>query len=694
MKNFLQKFRKFVGFPFTFLLIMILFLGVALGTSGSTATTGKAFELQYTTDTNKSWVIFKLNAPKTKDKDGKETDMNVRLHDVYLNVGTIYSENQSATIDLQCGYSSTKAEEFWKISQMKHAVLYSTSKEEEKEEDLSNTSYNYVYDASYRWIAPFDVTELDAGSTYRDISRYWKLVIDKVNGKYQNVNVLVNEIVFIGEVYKYDEKLKKEVGTGEYVVLPAEIDTGRSSIPAETKQEGLARAAALIDAQKKPSLSESTFHRYGKEEVKMLSTLSELRMGNSYVAGDYYHGDTTYNSLGLNLTYLGTLIFGTSPFGVRFFNVLASFGILVIGFFLVRNLFKSDKAGLTFAIIYALCGASMSLAHLASPIMIGIFFLLSSLFACHRYFVNGMKKLSASETLPLFFAGICGALAILVNGAFAIPVAGVAALFVVGAIKQRKKDRAVLDEAIEYAEEERAAGVPAVSEDGQESEGNKKVRNALRKYRYDTAAAISVFVCSLLLGAFVLSVLFALPVSFAVNKIYAGSASASNLFTIAFRLFAAGFASDGISGFNYLYPIFTGTGDRYAVTLGMMNFAATLLGLVGIAFAIYRIVTLAKNKAEIKEYASVIIPLAGLVLSLVTGAFAGGAVAFILLANLFAFVLVSGGGELFIKEGAKQAKAVFIIKIVSLVLLALCYALTAVFTFSIPLPASFMTKIF
>ncbi|MBD5636857.1 MAG: phospholipid carrier-dependent glycosyltransferase [Clostridia bacterium] len=688
MKNFLQKFRKFVGFPFTFLLIMILFLGVALGTSGSTATTGKAFELQYTTDSNWSWVIFKLSAPKTKDKDGKETDMNVRLHDVYLNVGTIYSENQSATIDLQCGYSSTKAEDFWKISQMKHAVLYSTSKEEAKEEESSSTSYNYVYDASYRWIAPFDVTELDAGSTYRDISRCWKLVIPKLNGKNQNVNVLVNEIVFIGEVY--DERDK---GTGEYVVLPVEIDS-RTYVPAETKEEGYARAAALIDAQKKPSLSESTFHRYGKEEVKMLSTLSELRMGNSYVAGDYYHGDTTYNSLGLNLTYLGTLIFGTSPFGVRFFNMLASFGILVIGFFLVRNLFKSDKAGLTFAIIYALCGASMSLAHLASPIMIGIFFLLSSLFACHRYFVNGMKKLSASETLPLFFAGICGALAILVNGAFAIPVAGVAAMFVVGAIKQRKKDRAVLDEAIEYAEEERAAGVPAVSEDGQESVGNKKVRNALRKYRYDTAAAISVFVCSLLLGAFVLSVLFALPVSFAVNKIYAGSASASNLFTIAFRLFAAGFASDGISGFNYLYPIFTGTGDRYAVTLGMMNFAATLLGLVGIAFAIYRIVTLAKNKAEIKEYASVIIPLAGLVLSLVTGAFAGGAVAFILLANLFAFFLVSGGGELFIKEGAKQAKAVFIIKIVSLVLLIACFALTAVFTFSIPLPASFMTKIF
>ncbi len=689
MKNFLQKFKKIMGFPFAFLLIMVLFLGITLGTSGSAATMGgKSLELQYTTDTNWSWVIFKIEAPEIEDKDGKNRE--VRLHDVYINVGSIYSENQTATLDLQWGSASTEANNFFKLSKMKHATLYAAPKDQVEGEESSDATYNYVYSASYRWIAPFGVSELEEDSTYRSLTSasYFRLVIPKLNSKNQNVNVLVNEIVFVGEVYD------GSTGTGEYVVLPTTIDS-RTRVPAENKEEGLALAEALIDEQKMPSLSQSTFHCYGDEEVKMLYSISEIKMGSRYIAGDRYYGDTTYNSLGLNLTYLGTLIFGTSPFGVRFFNVLASFGILVMGFFLVRNLFKSDKAGLSFAIIYALCGVSMSLAHLASPIMIGVFFLLSSLFACHRYFERGMKKASALETLPLLFAGICGALAILVNGAFVIPVAGVAALFAVGAVKQHKKNRAALDEAIEYAEEERAAGIPAVSEDGtEESEGNKKVRKALSKYRYDTTAAVSVFVCSLLLGTFVLSILLALPVSFAVNKIYAGSASASNLFTVAFRLFAAGFASDGISGFNYFYPIFTGAGDRYAVTLGMMNFAATLLGLVGIAFAIYRIVMLAKNKAAWSAYTSVLIPLAGLVLSLVTGAFAGGAVAFVLLANLFAFALVSGGGELFKEEGEKPAKAVFIVKIVALVLLAVCFALTAVFTFSIPLPASFMTKIF
>lgn len=694
MKNFLQKFRKFAGFPFAFLLIMVLFLGAALGTAGSTNSTGDSLELQYTTDSNWSWVVFEVSAPKKVDEDGKETNMNVRLHDVYINLGNIYSEEETATLELQWGSSAdSNADNFWRLSKMKTAILHNPNyvpQEGDKTAEPKETE-THVYDYTYRWIAPFGVTNLDEDDTYRTLtsSRYFKLVLPKVSSSYQNSNVLVNEIVFVGEVYE-DGK-----GTGELVVLPVTIDS-RTSVPAEDKKEGLKRAEALIDAQTLPSFSESSYYQYGEEEEKILMTISEMRMGNRAVANDKYFGDKTYNSLGLDLPCLGTLIFGMSPFGLRFFNVLASFGILVVGFFFVRRLFRgSDKAGLSFAIIYALCSASMSLAHIATSVMLGVFFLLASLSACYRYFVKGMKKPSPKETLPLLLSGICGALAVLVNGAFLIPVAGVAALFVCGAVKQHKKNRLALDEAIAFAEEERAQGIPAVSEDGtEESEGNKKVRKALLKYRYDTTAATGVFACGLILGIFVLSVLLALPVFYAADKIYYGIAS-PNLFVLAFQLFAAGFKGNaGVSGWNYLYPIFTGTGDRYAVTLGVMNFAATLLGLVGIALAVYFIVVLAKRKAPLREYARFIVPLAGIVISLITAAFAGGAVAFVLLANLFAFALVSGGAEFFKEEGEKQAKAVVVVKSVALALLIACFALLAVFTFSVPLPAAFMTKIF
>ena len=688
MKNFLKKFRKIVGFPFTLLIIMVLFLGVTLGTSGSVKGTGKSFELQHTTSSNWSWVVFKISAPKTKDAAGNETNVDVRLHDVYINLGTIYSEEETVTMELQWGSATTPVESFFTLSAMKKAVIFNSSyvpKEDDKPIEETDSHTNYIHDGQYRWIAPFGVSDIAATSSYRSLSSsiYFKLVLPIVN-KYQNSDVLINEIVFVGELQ--DSK----GGTGEYIPLPVEIDS-RTYLPYASKNEGLERVHALIDAQHVPTISESSYYRYGAEEKKLLMTFSEIGMRNRYVPLNTYDGDTTYNSFGLNLTYFGTLIFGVSPFGIRFFSVLASFGILVVGYFFVRRLFAgSDKAALSFAIIYALAGASISLAHLASPIMIGVFFLLSSLAACYRYYAVGMKKPSPACTLPLLLSGVCGALAVLVNGAFLIPVIGVVGLFVAGVVKQHKKNRAALDVAIEEAE-----GAPKAYDEEDEKAPRVKLNRAYTAYRYDTIAATSVFLSSLIVGIFVFAMLFALPVSYATNKIYNGITGVGpNLFRIAYTLFTAGFASDGINGWNYFYPIFQGAGDTYAVTLGVMNFAASLLGLVGIAFAIYRIVVLARNKVAFKEYMSVLVPCAGLVLSLVTASFAGGAVAFILLANLFAFMLVSGGAELYALEGEKQAKTVFIVKTVSLVLLAVCFALLAVFTFSIPLSATLLAKFF
>ena len=703
MKKFLEKFRKFAGFPFVFLLIMLIFFGVTMGTSGSIESTGKSFELQHQTDSNRSWVVFRITAPTTLDENGREDRMSVRLHEVYLNYGKIYSEEETATVELQWGSSTTPAESFWTPNGIKKAIIFNpdyVAKEGDTPTAETDNNYRYIHDGQYKWVAPFGFSELAESSSFRSLTSdiYFRLIIPRVNNKYQNSNIMINEIVFVGE-----ELGEKGEGTGKYRVLPAEIEEKRTYLPYENKKEGLEKAQALLDAQRIPTLTSSSFYQYGKEEQKMLSTLAEMRMGNVYVPFDSYSGDTTYNSLGLDLTYLGTLIFGTSPFGVRFFNVLASFGTLVVGFFFVRRLFSgSDKAGLSFAIIYALAGATISLAHLATPVMLGVFFLLSSLAACYRYYAEGMKKSAAKYTVPLLLSGLCGACAVLVNGAFVVPLAGVVALFIGGVIKQRKKDRVALDEAIAEVEAEQAEeakqSAPAIAAVEEASEPKKKFRKAYSAYRYNTAASVSTFVCTLLFGIFVFSMLFVLPVSYAANKIYFGITGASpNLFRVAFILFAAGFMGilwGGGSGWNYFYPIFTGTGDSYAVTLGAMNFAATLLGLLGIAFAIYRIVILAKNKVAFKEYMSVLVPLIGLALSLETALATGGSVAFILLAHLFAFALISGGAELFAMEGDKAKKAVFVTKIVALVLLVVCFDLLAVFIFSFPLPAWFMTKLF
>ena len=95
-----------------------------LGTACSKITTGESFELQCTTDTKWSWIVFKISAPKTVDERGKETTVSVCLHDVYLNYGKICSEEETATLELQWGSATTPVESFFTLSVMKKAVLF------------------------------------------------------------------------------------------------------------------------------------------------------------------------------------------------------------------------------------------------------------------------------------------------------------------------------------------------------------------------------------------------------------------------------------------------------------------------------------------------------------------------------------------------------------------------------------------
>ena len=501
--------------------------------------------------------------------------------------------------------------------------------------------------------------------------------------------MLINEIVFVAEVYDKDD-----AGTGKYVVLPAEVDAS-SVLPSE---DALKQARAVVDSQRMPTFAQTSFFRFGEDEIRTLMTVSEIRRGGLYVAGDVYDGDTAHNSLSLCLATLGTLIFGTSPFGLRFFPMLASFGILVVGYFFVRRLFKNEKAALIFSVLYALAGLSLSLAHLGAPVILGLFFLLSSLAVVYRYYENGMKKASAVYALPLAGAGILGALAILCNGVFAVPLAGVVALFIAGAVKEHRKGRALLDKAIEAAEAEELAVAgeekAEKSENKAETPARQNLRKALGDYRYKTSAAAGVFGCSLLVGAFVLSLLLAIPVSYAFIKLYSTPSSTSmNLFNVAWKAFSNGFTGSAGANYNFFLKIFAGTGSVHAVTIASINPMALLAGLCGVAFAIYRIVTGIKNKLGTDELVRVLVPLVALVLCVVGAAFAAGGTVFVLGAYVFAFVLVGGGAETLAAESGKAQKAVKIASIVSLGLLIALFGLYAVFTFSIPLPEALLAKI-
>ena len=202
-----------------------------------------------------------------------------------------------------------------------------------------------------------------------------------------------------------------------------------------------------------------------------------------------------------------------STFGLRFFPMLAAAGTLVSCAFLARRIAKKEAAGVIFAALFALACAPLALGGLGTPLMIGVFFFMLSVNACHYFYANGMRTDKFSAALPLLVSGLAGALAILTHGAYIVPMLGVATLFVCGVVRLRRARRFYLDKAIAEAEAEQAAEeepVPAAETSGPALPSAKeKVARVAAQYRNMTAIAAIAFAGALIVGAFVLGLILA-----------------------------------------------------------------------------------------------------------------------------------------------------------------------------------------
>lgn len=683
----MAKFRlkKPSFFTIAFFVLAFVFLALGLGTLGNVHGVGKSYELMTMQDSNAFEVIFQVKNPEKKAKGGGTDTVYCNLHEVYVNLGAIYTE-AGKTAEIRLNRSSSSSS-FNSGDNYRYTTKLYNLLPETPEEGKESTAVNGDIG---NWITPFS-EKIRSGNYSVSTYQYYKLTAP-------SGNLLVNEIVFVGEILTGSGG----EGTGEYCVLPATVYK-TTPLSNESNDQAKARAQALIDSQHMPSSSQSSFFRFGEEEVATVMTVTQMGLGNTFGASNVYYGDTVYNSLGTSLVAFGTVIFGTSPFGYRFFPMLASFGVLVLGFFLAKSVFKSDKAGFAFALVYALCNFSFGFGHLGTPLMIGVFFLVASLYGAWLFYANGMKKGGLTDALPLVLSGLCGAAAICTNGAMIIPVAFIVALFALGLVKQIRARRAALDVAIEEAEAEEAGTVVARTDEAAEGEqaaptGKQKVAAVLAEYRRKNTVALAAFFTSLIVGALLFSLLFLLPVYYVAIKIFDNPASpTSNIFYLTSKLFAGGFAGANVlaEGNPWLpvYYLFRGTGETYAVTALVMNGVAALAGLAGIAFAIYRIVMICKNGEGFGEaFVSVVLPLVGIAVSLIVAIFAKGAMAFILLAYLFAFLLAAGAAEFFGGAEGKVGKAAKIVCITGIVMLAVGFLLFAIFTFSLPLPAGFMNR--
>lgn len=675
--------------------IALAFLAVGLGTLGTFSSAGDAYELKAkgSSDAETPTVVFRLSNPTVTDEHGHSSTAYTRLKHIYVNIGAAYlPEGETATIRAEVasgatGVVSSSRTLDYTFGNFVDGTASDVQPKAEEEEDVAD--YPNVY---YTW------QDLMAGSTENwSVSTYRYIRLTS-----RTANVLINEVVFVGE--RTATSSSSSEGTGELYVLPAAIESA-TPLLGETQEEAAANAAALLDSQKMPAVNPYRMNTLSDAETVSMMTVRMMYEGSGYGVGNAYLGDTVYGSVGYEFLALGTAIFGMSTFGLRFFPMLAAAGTLVSCAFLARRIAKKEAAGVIFAALFALACAPLALGGLGTPLMIGVFFFMLSVNACHYFYANGMRTDKFSAALPLLVSGLAGALAILTHGAYIVPMLGVAALFVCGVVRLRRARRFYLDKAIAEAEAEQAAEekpVPAAetSEPALPSAKEKVARVAVQ-YRNMTAIAAIAFAGALIVGAFVLGLILATPMYFTWVKIFDDPAYPSmNILALAATAFAGGFAGanpggTGAGAWDLLYSISRVEGTAYsALYASAVNAAALLAIAAAVVLAAVRLVRVLRagerGKAARAAIRSIAVPVAGIVLAALTSAFAAEAVQFVLVAYLFAFLLTASEGAVWRDAEGKAGKAVRVACWVGLGLLAAVFALCFVVTVGLPVASGLL----
>ena len=678
------------------LIVALVFLVIGMSTLGSFYSAGDAYELKTQGNSAETpTVIFRLTNPSTTDEHGHSATQYLRLKHIYVNIGAAYiAEGETTTIRAEVAASTTGSVS--NSRRFDYTFGNFVSATDEAQED--GEEYPNVY---YSWQ---DMVPADSDGWSISSYRYVRLTA-------RDANVLLNEVVFVGEVMA--SSASNAEGTGEIVVIPATIESA-TPLMGETEEEAAVRAAALLDSQVMPSLNSFRMNKLSDEETLSMMTIREMYTGAEYGEGNIYTGERVYGSVGEEILALGTLIFGMSPFGLRFFPMLAAAGALVCGAFLARRIAKKDAAGIIFAVLFALACAPLALGGLGTPLMIGVFFFLLSVNSCHYFYANGMRTEKFASALPLLVSGLAGALAILTHGAYLVPMVGVVALFACGMVRMRRARRVYLDKAIAEVEAEETApaepaeapapSAPAPEEDARPalSPARRKVAAVAAEYRNKTSIALVTFLGALVVGAFVLGLILATPMYFTWLKLFDNPASPSmNIIALAATAFAGGFTGVnpggmGSSAWNVVYAISRVNGEAYsALYASVINFAALIAVLFAVVSAVVHLVMLCRTKEWGREERAairgIVVPAVGITLALVTAIFAKDAVQFVLLAYIFAFVLAAAEAVKLMQTS--KAKLVRILCWVELALLVVMFVLLFVFTTGLPVASGLLTAI-
>ena len=406
--------RRLSGFARAFIILFVLFFTAGFFTLGSFRSTGKTFGYVAGDD---NLAAFNLNMTEEQSK----------LTAVYINVGSIYLEpGESASVTVRRS-TSADTKPNYTVGSVKLGNIYS---EKDNNDIKEGANFNWVTVAAEKNLTAKCIT---VSAT---------------------ANIDINEIVCIGDDGKtIPLSVNPEFSQGNY-----------------SKSE----LANAIDAQKSFSASDSALKNFTQEEGYYMTSIHTVLGGGGITSESVYNVDGDFNSLATVLLLPSVAIFGDSTFALRLTPFLATSATLLLVYLFASLLFKDEKYGFIFSLIFAVGGLATTVGRLGAPYALITCFLVASLYFMYRFFAKGISsERIIKDGLNILFSGLFAALALAMNFLTIIPVAGILILFAFG---MRRQKLAYINEV-----NKSAARIEAKTDANAEAESGKAGEKSLSK---------------------------------------------------------------------------------------------------------------------------------------------------------------------------------------------------------------------
>ena len=216
-----------------------------------------------------------------------------------------------------------------------------------------------------------------------------------------------------------------------------------------------------------------------------MTSIHTVLGGGEITSESVYNVDRDFNSLATVLLLPSVAIFGDSTFALRLTPFLATSATLLLVYLFASLLFKDEKYGFIFSLIFAFGGLATTVGRLGAPYALITCFLVASLYFMYRFFAKGISsERIIKDGLNILFSGLFAALALAMNFLTIIPVAGILILFAFG---MRRQKLAYINELNKSASRIRTeAAVNAEAESGEADE--KSLSKAVSAAEKESAA--------------------------------------------------------------------------------------------------------------------------------------------------------------------------------------------------------------